>query len=83
MVLANLPGMDIILCQITSQVTRDEFSISLIQDDFDTGELKQQSNIRPNRIFTASKSIIRYKVGSVNSGKFAEVRNKIVSLLDQ
>ena len=29
----------------------------------DFGELKQQSNVRPNRIFTASKKVIQYKVG--------------------
>ncbi|HRJ31482.1 MAG TPA: type II toxin-antitoxin system PemK/MazF family toxin [Cyclobacteriaceae bacterium] len=83
LVIVNLPGEDIILCQVTSQLTKDEFSISLLDSDFDFGGLKQQSNIRPNRIFTASKSIIRYRAGSVKPRKLSEVRNKIVSLLDQ
>lgn len=83
LVIANLPGEDIILCQVTSKLLKDEFAIALFDGDFISGSLKQDSNIRPNRIFTASKSIIRYKAGSVNSGKLSEVRNKIVSLLDQ
>ncbi|MBX2962206.1 MAG: type II toxin-antitoxin system PemK/MazF family toxin [Cyclobacteriaceae bacterium] len=33
MVIANLPGEDIILCQITSQLVKDEFSISLYDTD--------------------------------------------------
>lgn len=83
LVIANLPGEDIILCQVTSKLLKDEFAIALLDGDFISGSLKQDSNIRPNRIFTASKSIIRYKAGSVNAGKLSEVRNKIVSLLDQ
>lgn len=83
LVIANLPGEDIILCQVNSKLLKDEFSIALLDSDFITGSLKQDSNIRPNRIFTASKSIIRYKAGLVNSGKLSKVRNKIVSLLDQ
>ncbi len=47
------------------------------------GSLKIESNIRPNRIFTADKNIILYKIGSVSAGKCQEVRNKIIEILDQ
>ena len=83
LVLVNLPGEDIILRQITSQQSNDLFSISLKGKDFVSGSLRKDSYIRPNRAFTANKSLILYKVGSISSHKFAEVRNKIVSLLDQ
>ena len=63
LVLANLKGYDIILCQITSQTVKDYYAISLTSKDFDRGELKQNSNIRPNRLFTADKKIILYKIG--------------------
>lgn len=33
-------------------------------------------------MFTASKSIILYKIGQIQAHKFQEVRNMIVSLLD-
>jgi mRNA interferase MazF len=32
--------------------------------DFDTGGLRQPSNIRPNRIFTADSHIVLYRVTS-------------------
>ena len=63
LVLVNLKGDDIILCQITSQTVKDYYAISLTSKDFDRGELKQNSNIRPNRLFTADKKIILYKIG--------------------
>lgn len=83
LVLANLPGQDIILCQITSQLVYDNFSILLRESDLISGRLIKESNIRPNRIFTASKTLIMYKVAQVSALKLTEVRNKIVSLLDQ
>jgi len=53
LVLADLKGDDIILCQITSQFVKDGYAIALVNSDFVTGSLKQPSNIRPNRLFTA------------------------------
>jgi len=83
LVLADLTGNDIILCQITSQQTKDAYAISLTDSDMINGSLKKSSNIRPNRIFTADKNIILYKIGSIASAKFQEVRNKIIEILDQ
>ena len=62
LVLAPLKGDDLILCQITSQQIKDSYSISLNHSDFNSGTLRQQSNIRPNRIFTADKKIVLYKI---------------------
>ncbi|MDF9800146.1 mRNA interferase MazF [Catalinimonas alkaloidigena] len=83
LVLADLMGSDIILCQITSQHTKDAYAISLTDSDMINGSLKKASNIRPNRIFTADKNIILYKIGSIASAKSQEVRNKIIEILDQ
>lgn len=83
LVLANLSGEDIILCQITSQTVKDIYAVPLFEKDIVSGSLIKESNIRPNRIFTASKAIISYKIATVNRSKLLEVRDKIVSLLDQ
>ncbi|MDO8141348.1 MAG: type II toxin-antitoxin system PemK/MazF family toxin, partial [Candidatus Brocadiales bacterium] len=53
LVIATLEGDDLILCQITSKTIKDNYSISLDDRDFETGSLKQPSNLRPNRLFTA------------------------------
>ena len=82
LVLADLPGNDIVLCQITSQQVRDGDAIELSDSDMVNGSLKKSSNIRPNRLFTADKAIIVYKVGSITTVKFQQVRDKIVALLD-
>ena len=43
-VLSVLPGDDIILCQITSRDTKDEFAIKLKSTDFTEGSLPVESN---------------------------------------
>lgn len=83
LVLADLPRNDIILCQITSQQTKDAYAISLTDSDMVNGSLKKASNIRPNRIFTADKNIILYKIGNITAVKSQEVRDKIIELLDK
>ncbi len=55
MVLADLKGDDIILCQITSRFVKDNYSVVLESIHFLKGSLNKISNIRPNRLFTADK----------------------------
>jgi mRNA interferase MazF len=81
LVVAELKGDDLILCQITSQQVKDEYSISLDDRDFICGSLKKRSNIRPNRIFTADRHIILYRVGRLKEEKLNEVIEKIVQIL--
>lgn len=82
LVISKLEGDDIILCQITSQAVKDNYAISIIDDqDFETGGLKQQSNVRPNRIFTADSSIVLYKVGNLTVNKLNEIIEKVVEII--
>ena len=81
MVLTNLQGNDFILCQITSKGTSDNYSISLFEKEFKKGTLKQDSNIRPNKIFTADNSIIEYKIGSLKEAKTKQVIEKVCSII--
>jgi len=82
LVLADLKGNDIILCQITSQTINDEYSIVLSDEDFIEGSLKTISNIRPSRIFTADKEIILKKVGRINQNLYKKVTSKIADLIE-
>ncbi len=81
LVLAQLEGDDVILCQITSKTIKDNYALSLKDQDFETGSLKQSSNIRPNRIFTADSHIILYRVGSLKAGKLSEAIDKIIEIV--
>jgi len=83
LVLAELEGNDRILCQITSRLVQDKYAIQLDEDDFAKGSLKQRSNIRPNRIFTADVGIILYRIGHLKADKLDEVIVQVVKILEQ
>ena len=81
LVVVDLEGDDIILCQITSQLNKDYYSITVNENDFKEGNLKQISNIRPNRIFTADTSIILYKVGTLKGRMIDRVIDTIIEIV--
>jgi len=82
LVVASLAGDDVILCQITSQSVGDSYALVLSNADFSAGSLHQNSNIRPNRIFTADSNIIQYRAGVVTSEKIREVIDRIVQIIN-
>lgn len=81
LVLANLKGDYIILCQITSQYVKDEYALALNNIDFVKGSLNRVSNIRSNRLFTAEKSIIIRKVGTIKTDLFEKVVDKLFDII--
>ena len=83
LVLTNLRGDDMILCQITSKPTDDLFALSIQSEDFISGSLPKGSFIRPSRIFTAEKTIILRKAGTITSELMNKVIDAIIYLLKQ
>lgn len=81
LVVATLAGDDVVLCQITSKSVSDDYAVSLTDDDFETGGLRQPSNIRPNRLFTADTKIILYRAGTISVAKLSDVRAKLMMIL--
>jgi len=80
LVVADLTGDDIIICLITSQNAKDNYAISLASDDLANGQLKQNSNIRPNRLFTIDAKIILYRIGTLKKEKTEKVTEKIFEI---
>ncbi len=80
LIVATLTGDDVICCQITSEARFDDYSIILQQGDFNEGSLRQVSMIRPNRLFTADRSIILARVGLLKDSKVKEVEEKLVRI---
>lgn len=81
LVLAELDGVDVILCQITSRQFGDRYAVLLNESDFQEGSLQKMSNIKPNRIFTADSKIILYKAGRIKPDKIDEVLKVMIDIL--
>lgn len=80
-VISAVDGDDLILCQITSQSIKDNYAILLNDKDFEVGSLKQSSNVRPNRIFTADSHIVLYRIGNLKQDKLNKIIERIVEII--
>ena len=81
LVLASLEGDDIILCQVTSRMIKDSYSIQIDDSSFKTGGLQQTSNIRPNKIFTADSNIVLYSAGTLKQDMMLSVTQRVIDIL--
>jgi mRNA interferase MazF len=81
LVLASLPGEDLILCQITSRAVTDANAVSLEEGDFVSGGLSVSSNIRPNRLFTAGRRIVFDTAGKLRSAVLGKAILEVISIL--
>lgn len=81
LILADITGDDYIMIQITSKGIRDNYAISLVNDDFSFGTLNQESNLRPNKVFTLDQKLILYKIGHLTDAKLTECVNKICNII--
>jgi mRNA interferase MazF len=81
LVITPLQGDDVILCMITSRAVRDSNAMPITNDDFASGGLSRDSNIRPTRLFTADSRIILRSVGRLSNEKMEEVVDAIVKII--
>lgn len=81
LVIASPDGDDLILCQITSRLVSDRYAILISEDDFSSGSLRQESNIRPARIFTADKKIIQYIAGHLKDNAMERIITRVIEII--
>jgi mRNA interferase MazF len=80
LVLEDLPGADLILCQITSRAHHDAFAVPLTSSDCERGQIDQPCYIRPQRLFSVEQHVILKSVGKVTAEKFDEVFKRVLEL---
>ena len=83
LVIADLTGDDIILCQITSVARNDDFAVPVDVVDFESGVLPVKSFVRPNKIFTASLHLVLYSPCRLKSDKVQIITNAIIRILEK
>lgn len=81
LILADMEGDDYIMLQITSKATSDDYAIALTNSDFTSGTLHQDSNIRPNKIFTLDQKLIAYRIGHVSDQKLQGIIDCVTGII--
>ncbi len=80
LVLAKVKGRDLILAQITC-TKQDSYTIPLQEEDFIENRLYQTSKVRPNKLFTADKALIKYKAGRIKKRKLHYIHRSLTNIL--
>lgn len=80
LVIANLDGEDLILCQITSKEPLNNF-VKLTQKDFILSKLDVNSFVRVDKIFTLDSKMIEYKIGKITQDKITQVETKLIQII--
>ncbi|MGD9567481.1 MAG: type II toxin-antitoxin system PemK/MazF family toxin [Sedimentibacter sp.] len=77
----NQKTEDLVVAAVTSNLSENEYSVLLGNDDMTEGNLKVSSLIRADKIYTLSKNIVIKKFGSVKPEIVEQVRQKVIELL--
>jgi len=72
---------DIMVAAITSNLSEKDYIIMLTNNDLDEGDLKVDSCIRVDKIYTLSQSIVISKFGAVKKHVIDAVRKKLYELI--
>src|SRR5207244_13406207 len=62
LVIADLPGADLILCQITGRAHWDAFAVPLGSSDCERGQIDKPCFIRPQRLFDVEQHVILHSI---------------------
>jgi len=74
---------DVLVCVITSNIYKDEYSVSLADEDLELGLLPALSVIKCHKLFTIEQTQIIKRFSIVNEIKFAEVVSFLQKLIQR
>lgn len=74
-------GDDIIVCQITGKSYEKSVEIPIKEKDFYKGNLKVDSYVRLDKIFSIEKFLVKYKIGSLKQESFSQILDRICFFL--
>lgn len=78
----NFDSGDFIAVPLTSVISNGYFSVLVMQNNLSFGKLVKISEVRCDKVFCASRSLIKMKIGKLKSDVFSEVRRKILDIFD-
>ena len=69
--------------RIYSVYDRHRYAILIGEEDFSSGSLRQESNVRPTWIFTADKRIIQYTAGHLKDDAMTTIVDRLVEIIQE
>lgn len=76
----NHKAADIVVVAMTSNPVAVDYSFTINSSDLERGQLNRPGNVRVDRIYTLSQSIVVKTFGRVNSQVLDQIRSKLQDL---
>ncbi|MEF2968137.1 type II toxin-antitoxin system PemK/MazF family toxin [Paenibacillus sp. M1] len=76
----NQSHKDIVVAAITSNIAERDYLIQISESDLVKGQLKVESGIRVDKIYTFSDNIVIKSFGQISSEKMSQVRARLYEL---
>jgi mRNA interferase MazF len=73
---------DVVVCVITSNLRKDDYSVTLSNDDLEIGVLPESSVVKSHKLFTIHKDKIIKTFSLVKEEFFSQVNEKIKHLIE-
>lgn len=73
----NTSSEDVVVCSITSNVTKEYYSIIITSEALEEGNLVVQSSIKAENLVRLSKKLLIKKIGKLNGSIFSKVLEKM------
>jgi mRNA interferase MazF len=81
--LYNAAFPDILVCVITSNLYKDDYSVELSNNDLDIGMLPELSVIKCHKLFTIEQTRILKRFSLIKEKKFEEVTDELKKLVEK
>jgi len=78
----NSNNQDIVVAAITSNLEQKEYAVTIASDDLDEGELKYESVIRADKIYSLSQAIVLKKFGAVKKRVMQLTNSEVNQLIN-
>ena len=77
----NEHSEDILVIGVTSNISKDKYTLSLLNSDLEEGKLITECCIKAENILKIDKELIIKKIGKINKEKFKMITNKIIEII--
>src|SRR3989344_2680386 len=77
----NIASEDIIVVGVTSNISKDKYTINLTDKDLDEGKLHTNCCIKIENILKLDKELIVKKIGKINKNTFKEIVSKLNEII--
>ena len=73
---------DLLIVGVTSNITKDKYTVNLINNDLEEGKLFTECCIKVENILKIDKELIIKKIGKIKKEKLKSITEKIIEMIN-